>query len=387
MGAATVVTTAAAGGQVVGKVKELCGTLGELMDRVNDCKDMNITSLTAYAKKTLITSRVYVEDQLASEDVTYKLIKLLNSIYSGFVMCAMGLNNLFVGGRTVRDMLNPIATETFQKFNDIIAAGFGDKEPVKPALESNNVEPTTPGDMNPSKGSDPHVISSIDQKNLEASSAQLFCGRLLEMHIPLPDKRVIPLYFYVQLLPKVIPQIVMSEFLRANISPSLKYRWAMWKAGELSFFKDFVFEADRVARRQKAIRADKDGILREIEDHRNKMLKKKMANFKTKEAYARQRNLCNSIVVCTKRTIDAVTREIGVNLKSFTQRNELMDDLFAVILAVVDTNYGTVDLYLNGIESRGEYTAKAIDAATKSGKELDTKELLALISAGSMPRF
>lgn len=372
MDPATATTAAVAVGS---KLKETLGTISELMERIHDCRDMNVTSLTAFAKRTLITSRVYVEEQLSNEEITYKLLKVLNSIYSGFVMCAMGLNNLVMGGRTIRDMLNPIATENFVKFNDLIASGFGD-----PSLEDNSQQSSEDD-----KQKDPKL--SINEKKLETTSDKLFTGRLLSMDIPTPDGKTFPLYFYVQLLPKVIPEIVMSEFLRANMSPSRAFRWAQWKAGEISFWKDFVMEADRVTKRQKAIRADKDGILREVEDHRARMLKKKMANFKTKEAYARQRNLCNSIIVCTKRTMDNCCQEIGVNLKNVTQRNELMDDLFAVMLVVVDTNYGTVDLYMNGIEGRGEYTSKAIDSATKSGKELDMKEIMTLISAGSAPRF
>ena len=174
--------------------------------------------------------------------------------------------------------------------------------------------------------------------------------------------------------------------MRANVSPSLKLRWAMWKAGEIKFFKDFIFEADRVAKRRKALKVDKDGFLREMEDHRAKMLKEKVANMKNKEADARRRNLCNSIVLVTKRTMDVVCRDIGLNLKSFTQRQELMQDIFAVMLCVVDTNYGTVDLYMNGIEGRGEYNTKMIEAATKNKDAFDVKELLTLISAGSMPQ-
>ena len=376
MDPATVSAAATTTVAVGSKIKETLGTISELMDRIHDCRDMNVTSLTAFAKRTLITSRVYVEEQLSTEDVTYKLLKVLNSIYSGFIMCAVGLTNLVVGGRTVREMLNPIATENFIKFNDLIASGFGDPEKkATPALEDNNQQQDNIGALR------------VDEKKLESASDKLFTGRLLSMNVPTPDGKAFPLYFYVQLLPKVIPEVVMSEFLRANMSPTRSFRWAQWRAGEISFWKDFVFEADRVAKRQKALKADKDGILREVEDHRARMLKKKMANFKTKEAYARQRNLCNSIIICTKRTMDNCCQEIGVNLKNVAQRNEFMDDLFAVMLAVVDTNYGTIDLYMNGIEGRGEYTSKAIDAATKNGKELDMKEIMTLISAGSAPRF
>ena len=377
-------TAAAVTYQTIKTGKEVCGTVKELMDKLEDFKDRSVVSLTEYTKRTLITSRVYVEDQIASEDITPKLLKMLNQMYSGFVLTAIGLNNLIVNGRNVRQMTAPIATEAYHAFADLVKEKFGD-----PAMEGSQQDVNDPNKKEGDKKEDKDEKGkySVDAKKLELQGNALFTGNLLEAKIPGADgKATLPLYFYVQLLPTVIPQPTMEEFMRANVSPSLKLRWAMWKAGEIKFFKDFIFEADRVAKRRKALKVDKDGFLREMEDHRAKMLKEKVANMKNKEADARRRNLCNSIVLVTKRTMDVVCRDIGLNLKSFTQRQELMQDIFAVMLCVVDTNYGTVDLYMNGIEGRGEYNTKMIEAATKNKDAFDVKELLTLISAGSMPQ-
>lgn len=386
---ATVAATAKAG-------KEVCGSIKELMDKLDDFRDQNIISLTEYTKRTLITSRVYIEDQLSSEDITPKLLGMLNTMYSGFVLTALGLNNLVVGGRNVRQMTAPIATEAFHNsFADFVKLGFGDA-----ALEDNSQkdkdEKNKDKDFSQLSKEKQNEINdsaignaSVNQKKLEEDSKALFTGRLLEAKIPVKVENgkveTFPLYFYVQLLPQVIPGPTMAEFLRASVSPPTKLRWAMWKAGEISFWKDFVFECDRVAKRKKALKVDKDGFLREMEDRRAQLLKQKMANYKNREPEARRRNICNSIVITTKRTIDTVCRDNGINLKSFSQRQELMQDTFAIMLVVVDTNYGTIDLYMNGIEGRGEYTAKMIDAASKKKDALDIKELLTLMSAGSMP--
>ena len=396
MSATAVITTAAATAQTIaaaGRVtKQAIGTVSELMNEIENLKDKGVTSLSQYAKRTLITSRVYVEDQLATEDVTPKLLKLLNSIYSGFVMCAVGLNNLCADGRTIRQMTAAIATENYSKFLDLMK-NFGDEVVAtednknNPEKKDDNKENKDGNEKNQKNGEN-NSTALPKEAELKADSQRLFTGHLLEMRVPAGNNQYVPLYFYVQLIPTVCPQPVMAKFLEAHTSPTLTLRWAMWKAGEISFWKDLVFEADRVSKRKKALKADKDGILREIEDHRAKMLKQKLANYKTKEAQARQRNLCNSIVVCTKRTIDTVCRDIGINLKSFSQRQTLMEDMFAIMLVVVDTNYGTIDLYMNGIDARGEYTSKMIEATSKNGGDaIGMKELLAVMSAGGMPKF
>ena len=381
--AATAYNAYKAGKEIYKDGKDAVGKLSEVMSVIDDLKDRSVTALTAYAKKTLISSRVYVEDELANEDITPKIMKMLNSMYSGFIMCVAGLNSVSKDCVVANQMRAAIGTEAFMSFKDI-AEKFGDPTP---ALEDNNQkndDKNGDGEGDKNKNAQPGKVDfSSQEKDLKAESARLFCGHLLELKIPTGDGTTVPLYFYVQLLPQVIPNLVMQEFMRGNASPDRALRWAMYKAGEISFWKDFVFECDRVAKRKKALKVDKDGFLREMEDRRSAALKKKIWQMKDKAM--RRRNLCNSIILCTKRSIDTVCKDVGINLKSYSQRDEFLNDMMAMMLCVVDTNYGTVDLYMNGIEGRGEYTSKMIEGATKSKDALDVKDIISLVSAGSMP--
>lgn len=381
--AATAYNAYKTGKEIYNTGKEAIGKLSEVMSVINDLKDRSVTALTAYAKRTLISSRVYVEDELANEDLTPKLMKMLNSMYSGFIMCAAGLSSVGSNYKVVAPMVAAIGTENFLALKDL-ASKFGD--PV-PSLEDNNQQSAPADNGKKEEGKSDEKKEKKDfsgqEKELKADSARLFCGHLLEMKIPTGTGETVPLYFYVQLLPQVIPGLVMQEFMRGNATPDRALRWAMYKAGEISFWKDFVFECDRVAKRKKALKVDKDGFLREMEDRRSAALKKKI--YQMKGEANRRRNLCNSIIICTKRSLDNVCKDVGINMKSYTQRDELLNDMMAMMLCVVDTNYGTVDLYMNGIEGRGEYTAKMIEGATKSKDALDVKDIISLVSAGSMP--
>ena len=378
--AATAYNAYKAGKDIYNTGKDAIGKLSEVMSVIDDLKDRSVTALTAYAKKTLISSRVYVEDELANEDLTPKLMKMLNSMYSGFIMCVAGLNSVSKDCTIANQMRAAIGTEAFMSFKDL-AEKFGDPSP---ALEDNNQKPEEKnGDGENKDNKSQKIDFSSQEKDLKAESARLFCGHLLELKIPDGNGGTVPLYFYVQLLPQVIPGLVMQEFMRGNASPDRSLRWAMYKAGEISFWKDFVFECDRVAKRKKALKVDKDGFLREMEDRRSAALKKKIVQMKDKAQ--RRRNLCNSIIICTKRSLDNVCKDVGINMKSYSQRDEFLNDMMAMMLCVVDTNYGTVDLYMNGIEGRGEYTAKMIEGATKSKDGIDVKDIITLVSAGSMP--
>lgn len=375
--AASVATTVATAKAVYEGGKKAIGTISELCGVIDSLKDMSSASLTNYVKRTLISGRVYVEDQLGSEEITPKIMKMLYSMYSGFILCAVGLSNLVGASKTVRPMLTAISTENFHSFIDTVKEKFGDAF-AGASLEDNNQDNRA-------------VSVAAAEKKMKTESAALFTGNLLEVSVPTENGGSAKLYFYVQLLPQVIPGPVMYQFLYAHASPSLSLRWAMWKAGEISFWKDFVFEVDRAEKRKKALKVDRDGILREMEDHRNANFRKKLDQLKDKQKMKNReyrQNLANSMVICTKRTIDEICKDLGINMRNFSQRQAMMNDSMIIMLCVVDTNYGTVDLYMNGIEGRGEYTAKMVEAATKGDKEaFDVKELLALMNAGSMPRF
>lgn len=371
---ATAATVYGASKTAVDATKAAVGTISDLMTVLNTLKDRNISALSAYTKRTLITSRVYVEDQLAQEDITPKLLKMLNSMYTGFVFCALGMNNMVMSGKTVREMTNPVATEAFVSFLDKIKNDFGDL-PITVATEGNDEK---------EKPSTKYVTLS-DKEVKEASNA-LFTGRLLQINIPDGNGAAVPIYFYVQLLPNIIPSVLMEQFVTVNTDPSKSLRLAMWKAGEISFWKDFIMESDRVAKRAKALKADKDGILREMEDHRQSSFMKKLKGLFQKGGNGRH-NDANTIIICSQRTMDKACRDIGVNIKNYTQRQNMMNNTMSVMICVVDTDYGTVNLYMNGIEGRGEYSTKMIESCAKTKDGFDVKDILTLISAGSMPRF
>ncbi len=376
---ATAATVYGASKTAVDATKAAVGSISDLMTVLDTLKDRNISALSAYTKRTLITSRVYVEDQLAQEDITPKLLKMLNSMYTGFVFCALGMNNMIASGKTVREMTNPVATEAFVSFLDKIKNDFGDL-PVTVATEA-NAPKTDPKDK---KNDSP--LQMLNEKEMKEAAVALFTGRLLEIKIPDGTGAAVPIYFYVQLLPNIIPSVLMEQFVTVNTDPSKSLRLAMWKAGEISFWKDFIMESDRVAKRAKALKADKEGILREMEDHRQSSFMKKLKGLFQKGNGGRH-NDANTIIICTQRTMDKACRDIGINIKNYTQRQNMMNNTMSVMICVVDTDYGTVNLYMNGIEGRGEYSAKMIDSCAKTKDGFDVKDILTLISAGSMPRF
>ena len=351
-------------------IKEAVSTVTDLMSVVEEAKDRNISSLSEYTKQTLISSRVYIEDIIAGEPTTVNILKLCNQIYAGMVFCALGLNNVIAGGRTVRQMLGAVSTEDIYKSAADMIKGFGDAEP---STESND-------------DNDKKDKSGIKDVKLEPDASKLFTGRLLEAKLGVGNESA-KLYFFVQMLPKILPGLVLDQFIGNHIEPSRALRWAQWKAGEISFWKDFVFECDRVAKRRKALKLDKDGILREVEDTRDQGFFKKIWNWIKPNTVVTNHNAANSMIVISKARMDRICRDNAIKLENFQQRQKLMSTLMTLLLVVYDPRYETIDLFMNGIQNYGQYNSKMVEAATKKDDGVDLKQLMTLIAAGSAPKF
>ena len=197
----------------------------------------------------------------------------------------------------------------------------------------------------------------------------------------------VPLYFYVQLAPFTTPTNVLEEFISKNFPPSMSSRWAKFKAGEISFWKDFIFESDLVAKRAKALKADKEGILREMEDRKKTQITKAAAAMVP--IAKRNHNSASSIIVISRRTIDRIMKDEGLDYRRYDTRQKIMSGCMAMMLVVFDPNYETVDIYFNGLQNPGKYSVEQIKESVGKGSKdtVDMKTLMTMFTAGQAPRF
>ena len=370
-------------------MSETVGDLKEVCDFLREMKDRSVTSLTEYTKKTLISSRAYIEDSISREEGMLAIMKFVNHLLGGFVFTAIGLGNVVAGGRTVRDMAQMISTEDFHSFLDVIKEKFGDQNvKVIAGMESNNPPANNNGgnnNNNSNKKDDEEKGdkgASVKETKLEQA---LFTGRLVEVKIADGKGGSVPLYFYVQISPFNTPSNVLEQFISKNFPPSLSSRWAKFKAGEISFWKDLVFEADLVNKRKKALKADRDGILREMEDHKQKQINKAIMSMSPTEA--KNHNSASSIIIVSRRTLERTMKDQGLDYSRFDVREKIMNSTMSLMLVVYDPNYDTVDLFVKGIQTAGKYSIAKIKASVGKESKDDLKNLMQMMAAGSLPRI
>lgn len=353
------------------------GSVLQLMEYIRDAKDRSIDSLSEYTKKTMVMSRAYIETSLTDEDGITPIMKFVNKMLFGFVTCAVGLNQTISGGRTVRDMTSVISTEDFHNFVETIRDKFGDQNVTirdVAGLEDNNQKET-----------DEEVQKVGGFKEMKINE-DLFSGRLVECTIAIGNNdSKVTFYFYVQVIPYNLPSKVMEQFIGMNFPPSFANRWAAFRAGEISFWKDLVFEADLVQKRQKALKADREGILREVEDHKQKQISKSIVAMSP--VANKNHNSASSILIVSRRTIERVMKDMGLDYRRYDVREKIMNSTMSLLLVVFDPNYNTVDIFVKGIQHAGNYSIEKIKASVGKESKDDMKTLMQMLAAGSMPRI
>lgn len=343
------------------------GTLKDLIDGVRDLRTKATTSLTEFSKVCNVNHRAYIQESLQSEEIMIPLISTLHQMDIAFVLCAIGLNEITLGGRTVRNLMEFVSTEAFQSAVDVVDMNFGandlDREII--GLEANVVD-------------------------TELASNRFGAGKLVEIDVVLGENekglKTMKAHLLVQILPTIIPTDTVNGFLNLNFTPTLSQRWTQARAGEIKFVKDLIFSADLIKQHKKALQSDQSGVLRE-------MLKKQEKGFRdTLVSWTgltpENHNTASTILIADTNTFEMAAHEAGIRFDRYNDRQRFFGKSFAMMVVCVNPDYKRIKIYLNGIEAVGEYSFDMINKLGKNTRDsLDVKDIMNMFAQGAMPRI
>ena len=368
------------------------------------------TSLTEFAKQSMINSRVYIEKNLATDEILTPLMQNIMSLYCGLVFTAVNLNQNICGSKTVRDISSTVSSaEAFdarQKSNtfdstmslmkDYFVGSNKDNLLNRPytSMKQNN-----PNNPNPTK-----IISDnrqIDNRNYSTStkidlktnsvidpepkSVSLPSGRILSIPMLTDANSTFNLQLLIQLFPFFIETDVAQEFINLNFTPSFWRRFTQFQAGEISFFKDFIFSCDLREKRMKALIKDKTGGLADMINKQKNAVASHWMNFLRKPG-TEKINIASTILILNKNSVDKALNKNGIDLKSSSNRKKFFENSYCMMLVVVDQMYNEVDIYYNGIEAVSTFKYEQIKRESKK----DSTDLVSIMKSyaqGLAPKF
>lgn len=389
-------------------------TITDVVKMLSSAKDLwdkgTTPSLTAYTKQVNIMSRLYIEDSILRDDICVPLVGVLNQLYVSYILAALNMDARCVDGRTVKEQLETVATENQNVVKDILE-NFGTNK-YKPSFEAGPVVEEEPATQRlPVSRVIELTMTGVrvleeNEKSSDSASGTVTTDKDGKTDIKVNEgsqnKNDIKVsnsskqstyqfkaYMFVQLIPYVLKPEIVDGYIGANFAPPVSARWRAYKAGEISFWKDFVFAMDLIKKQAHVLKKDKDNVIGDMLNRQhNALLKWWLGLFGLFNRGSGSHNTANTILITNKITFDRACRENRINFADKTQRQKFFNKTWSMIVCVVDPLYNTVDMYFNGLDFKGTYTFAMINKVGAKGSDsFDLKEVMSAFSQGMSPKF
>jgi len=223
----------------------------------------------------------------------------------------------------------------------------------------------------------------------ELGSNRFAAGKLVEFDLILGDSekglKTAKVNILVMIRPTFIPTETVRGFLSLNFTPPLSQRWAQTRAGEIGL-KDLIFSRDLVKAHKRALQSDQSGVLHE-------MMKRQESGFASTllswtGLTPENHNTANSILIAEANTFALAAHDAGVRFDRYNDRQRFFGKSFAMMVVCVDPDYKKIRIYLNGIDSVGEYSYDMINKLGKNTRDsLDVKDIMNMFAQGAMPKI
>lgn len=348
-------------------------------------------SLFSFTKSTQISSSVYIQKELAQEEILGDVLNCAQQLYISLVLSAVSLNTIIEGTNTkVKDALKVVATE---QLLSSLNQEYTPTNELLGGIESFGAFTKHGKDMPKLDLSGPKMDARILKEHGALSEVKLPVGRIVELSFG-PNAKV---NVMVNLYPQFIPYEVMQEFFRIGRSRALSERWFKYRIGEISFWS-FLFELYAREEKRAALKKDKTGILYDMLEKQRSGLSKWFFKQAT-GAYRRaggsraathgeenRQNIVNSIIVLTKSDFEKWCKDTHQDFRRVDTRNDFMFKTMSMMVIVIDPDYQMVEMYYHGIQNKGEFTYKMIQNQAKN-ERTDIMTLMQAFSNTHSPRF
>lgn len=338
--------------------------LSTIVNTIHEAEDRTSMSLSQFVKRSLITSRVFIDNTLSGEDILTPLMQNLMNMYAGFVTTALGMSQYCTGTKKVRDMMTIVATEDFNK----------------PVLIADELLHNYFAGMEASE----EKVELVDTKQeVMKEDTSLPSGRIINIELNVNGNRV-KFDMYMQLSPMFIPADVARQFIQLNFTPSFSQRWLQVKAGEISMINDLLLASDLRRQRLKMLKKDKSGALQEMLDRQQNNLQNSW--LKLSQLESQRQNIANTILIFEKANFDKACNASGVKFSNPNDRQRFFTKSFSFMVAVVDPMYNKIQIYYHGLPSASTFTFEQMKKNAKT-ENTDIMAMIKAYAAGVAPKF
>jgi hypothetical protein len=359
---------------------------------ISSADERTSVSLINYVKSSQIASTLFIEDRIAHEEILKDLIINIYNIYTGFIMTAVQLNTAISNSKTVKDAFALVATENYSSndFNSLdnqleilnplfISEKINSDEISNEAQKMDNVIlPSDNEDTNKIKSSSVKLDTTKDKEKIYIPS-----GRTLQISFTTHLGKTINLIMNLILHPVFVPSTIFANFVKFQYPNGLKERWMQWRAGEISFFKDFIFELDVRKEQRLARKQDKTNLLSKMFAERNYNNIQQMKKITTGN---NRQNIANTILIVDHDNFTQACKRSHIKFEDPSVRSRFFSTSMSLMLASVDPSLNQIHMYYNGLDKSGIYSFNQMKQNAKSEKT-DIMDIMKAFSQGIAPRI
>jgi len=336
-------------------------SINDFVEKVRTINDHSIDNLPQFTKPCIITSPTFVHESIANEQIMINLYDNLYNMYTGYILTALRLESAVSGSKTVRDILSGVSS------NQMISS-YEDLNGIHKRFISGSIEEKT---------------QFIEYRGKERFPT----GRIIEVELspsnPETKKEKLSVNLFIQLTPRFITDHVLEQFLATKIDLGIKKRWFQYKAEEITFWKDFVFQIDRLNKLSKSLSEDNSNSLREMLRNHNKSVFQRLLKF---IALNKSHNVSNKIFIVEENKMKKYCNNIGLRIDKFPDRQKMFNRLYGMIIVLINPMYNNVTMYVNSFNTPVQLTYNQLKNSSFSDK-LSLMDVMNAMSQNKMPSF
>lgn len=205
----------------------------------------------------------------------------------------------------------------------------------------------------------------------------LAVGQIVDVKIVHEDK-VATMPIHIRMRPITVSSpVVAGTFALQGSSYKIGDRIRAFRVGEIDW-KDLVFQTDAIREYRKLAKQDKNKFFRQTYERANKNV---LSHLLTGKSSVGQ---MSSIILTSKDTVQEFEYKTGQSLNDYHTRQAIMEDSLTMMIAVIDTDYETLTIYLDSIDSGSTYFISDLRARGKNDGN-DMSPLLNSLLEGRIP--
>jgi len=347
----------------------------EYKDNENQKFGTGLKSIVDTIQPLLVDPRVVISPQLKTDEHTKDVLTVMLNTFSMYYLQAFTMLGDVIDVKTKNTLkdLASIKRVNTSNIGGVVLEEFHHLEKSIYSLEEYGLKDVSVEDIKTGKRKQdfgPELYKDL---------SHLALAKILQLKItPKKSDARVTIPVMVRLSPASAPADVIEGILGVTkMRHSLFNRIDDLRAGNISFFKDFIFNQDLVKEHQRLMMKDKTGLYSEVSNKVNQAI------LRYGKTGAKGYGAFYNMVVITEQDLKSIEKEVGGSLQKKKYRDRLFSRNFVVMLCVMDREWERATFYTRDMDTHSDIGYDMLKSVSNKDSSADLMKMLKSFSSNS----